>query len=205
MAPVLHVRLLGVFALAYAGQSVTGVPSPCLQGMLACLLLCITAAPSLADQVLEFQAPFSAPRCGEQRRSLAPAAGCWEAGSQRGQCACIVWWLRAVARSGRIGLERGAKRTVYKEGVMAGEPAADKYVKVDGVKTRYWSLGDQGNPVVLIHGIGGFVENWGPNVAALAQRHRVYALDLVGFGRSDKPVVGLLSALLCPLCPGLYG
>ncbi|MHB8105265.1 MAG: alpha/beta fold hydrolase, partial [Dehalococcoidales bacterium] len=43
-----------------------------------------------------------------------------------------------------------------------------------------------GSPVVLVHGLGGFVENWMHNIDALAQRHRVYAMDLVGFGRSDK-------------------
>ena len=41
--------------------------------------------------------------------------------------------------------------------------------------------------VVLIHGLGRYVEDWRCNVHALAAQHRVYALDLVGSGRSDKP------------------
>lgn len=63
----------------------------------------------------------------------------------------------------------------------------DKYVQVGEIKTRYWSLGEQGSPVVLIHGIGSAIETWALNVEALAENHRVYALDLIGSGRTDKP------------------
>jgi pimeloyl-ACP methyl ester carboxylesterase len=62
----------------------------------------------------------------------------------------------------------------------------DRYVRVGNINTRYWAVGDKGSAVVLVHGLGGFVENWVYNIDALAQRHRVYAMDLVGFGRSDK-------------------
>jgi hypothetical protein len=34
----------------------------------------------------------------------------------------------------------------------------DKYVKISGKKVRYWSGGDKGKNVILIHGIGGSVE-----------------------------------------------
>jgi 4,5:9,10-diseco-3-hydroxy-5,9,17-trioxoandrosta-1(10),2-diene-4-oate hydrolase len=37
--------------------------------------------------------------------------------------------------------------------------------------------------------LGGFIELWQKNIMALAECHQVYALDLVGFGRSDKPQV----------------
>jgi 4,5:9,10-diseco-3-hydroxy-5,9,17-trioxoandrosta-1(10),2-diene-4-oate hydrolase len=57
-----------------------------------------------------------------------------------------------------------------------------------GIHTRFWSLGDQGFPVILIHGLGGSVEIWMHNIEALAEQHRVYAPDLPGFGRSEKPV-----------------
>ncbi len=62
----------------------------------------------------------------------------------------------------------------------------DRYVKVGNINTRFWQAGDKGSAVVLVHGLGGFIENWMYNVETLAQRHRVYAMDLVGFGRSDK-------------------
>jgi len=70
---------------------------------------------------------------------------------------------------------------------MSAQMPEDKYVVASGIKTRYWSVGDRGSPVILIHGFGASVEIWQHNVSALSNNHRVYALDLVGYGRSDKP------------------
>lgn len=42
--------------------------------------------------------------------------------------------------------------------------------------------------VIFIHGLASAIETWALNVEALAQHQRVYALDLVGSGRSDKPL-----------------
>ncbi len=47
-----------------------------------------------------------------------------------------------------------------------------------------------GSPVLLIHGRSTDVNSWRTwekNIAALAAHHRVYALDLLGYGASDKP------------------
>ena len=63
------------------------------------------------------------------------------------------------------------------------------YVEVGQVSTRFWRAGDEGSDVVLVHGLGGSVENWAENIGALAREHRVWALDLMGAGRSDKPAV----------------
>ena len=63
----------------------------------------------------------------------------------------------------------------------------DYYIKVGTFKIRYWALGNKGTPVILIHGLGASADIWMYNVEALAKQHRVYALDLAGFGRSDKP------------------
>jgi len=62
----------------------------------------------------------------------------------------------------------------------------DLYCSVDGVNTRYWVCGD-GPSVVLIHGLGASVEFWERNIEALGEHFRTYALDLVGFGCTDKP------------------
>lgn len=40
---------------------------------------------------------------------------------------------------------------------------------------------------LLIHGFGACKEHWRHNVTALTGEHRVVALDLLGFGTSDKP------------------
>lgn len=42
-------------------------------------------------------------------------------------------------------------------------------------------------PVIFVHGFGGSIGHWRQNMSALSQYHSVYAIDLVGFGASDKP------------------
>ncbi len=65
----------------------------------------------------------------------------------------------------------------------------DRYIKVGRINTRYWAEG-HGSPIILIHGLGGFVESWLLGFHALAAHHRVYAVDFPGHGRSDKPLDG---------------
>ncbi|MCJ7604975.1 MAG: alpha/beta fold hydrolase, partial [Dehalococcoidales bacterium] len=62
----------------------------------------------------------------------------------------------------------------------------DRYIRVGDINARYWAEGDAGPAVVLVHGLGGSVENWAPNIGPLSACHRVYAMDLPGFGRTDK-------------------
>jgi pimeloyl-ACP methyl ester carboxylesterase len=45
-----------------------------------------------------------------------------------------------------------------------------------------------GEPVICIHGLGGTKASFLPTVAALADTYRVVAVDLPGFGESDKPI-----------------
>lgn len=63
----------------------------------------------------------------------------------------------------------------------------DQYVRVGEIRTRYWAAGNGPEPLLLLHGIGRSVEDWADTLPALAARYRVYALDLVGFGLTDKP------------------
>ena len=57
---------------------------------------------------------------------------------------------------------------------------------VDGLTLHYVGEG-RGPAVVLVHGLGGFAESWRHNIAAIARRATVFALDLPGFGASAKP------------------
>ena len=63
----------------------------------------------------------------------------------------------------------------------------DRVVTVDGVETSYTVAGEEGPPVVLIHGGAGTRGDWSKNLDALASRHRVYVPDLVGYGDSARP------------------
>lgn len=61
-----------------------------------------------------------------------------------------------------------------------------EYLKVGGISVRYSDSGS-GEPVLLIHGLGGSIESWTNNAGELAKSLRVIAVDLPGFGLSDKP------------------
>jgi len=76
-----------------------------------------------------------------------------------------------------------------------GEVAAAKgrfesrYVDAAGVKTHYLEAG-KGPPVILLHGGGAGADglsNWYRCLPAMATEYRVLAIDLLGFGRTDKP------------------
>jgi pimeloyl-ACP methyl ester carboxylesterase len=66
----------------------------------------------------------------------------------------------------------------------------DRYVRVNGRRVRYWMQGE-GPGLILVHGLAGSVEFWQYNVGPLAIEHRVCALDLLGFGGSDKEIEDL--------------
>ncbi len=56
-----------------------------------------------------------------------------------------------------------------------------------GFNIGYQSCGDRGEAVVLVHGFGANCGHWRKNLPVLGKECRCYALDLIGFGASDKP------------------
>jgi len=62
----------------------------------------------------------------------------------------------------------------------------------DKTALHYEVLGD-GKPVVLIHGFAANTYTWRYLAPALAKTHKVYLLDLKGFGESPKPDDGAYS------------
>jgi pimeloyl-ACP methyl ester carboxylesterase len=64
-----------------------------------------------------------------------------------------------------------------------------KSVTVDGVNLHYF-CGGTGPPLLLVHGLGSSASvEFHYNLEPLAAHHRVFAIDLPGFGRSDKPIL----------------
>ncbi|KYC37808.1 alpha/beta hydrolase [Scytonema hofmannii PCC 7110] len=56
-----------------------------------------------------------------------------------------------------------------------------------GHKIQYTVMGT-GKPLVLIHGFGASIGHWRKNIPVLAAAgYQVFAIDLLGFGGSDKP------------------
>lgn len=70
--------------------------------------------------------------------------------------------------------------------MMLSQTPEDQYIKIGSINMRYWTWGD-GATLILLHGLGSCVETWKYTISPLAPHHRVYAIDLVGCGRSDKP------------------
>eukprot|EP01024_Parvocaulis_polyphysoides_P028463 TRINITY_DN2574_c1_g1_i1.p2 TRINITY_DN2574_c1_g1~~TRINITY_DN2574_c1_g1_i1.p2 ORF type:complete len:351 (-),score=31.81 TRINITY_DN2574_c1_g1_i1:214-1266(-) len=52
---------------------------------------------------------------------------------------------------------------------------------------RYKQCGESGPVVLLVHGFGGNCDHWRKNLPELGARSQCYAIDLLGYGYSDKP------------------
>jgi pimeloyl-ACP methyl ester carboxylesterase len=61
----------------------------------------------------------------------------------------------------------------------------EREVQWRGTRLRYAVGGDGSPSLVLVHGLGGTIENWRALAPPLAERHRVLVPDLPGHGRSD--------------------
>lgn len=59
----------------------------------------------------------------------------------------------------------------------------------------------EGNPLLLIHGIGIGASHaeWKNNIDFLSKKYKVYTVDLLGFGNSDKPKISYSSYLYVQL------
>jgi pimeloyl-ACP methyl ester carboxylesterase len=72
-------------------------------------------------------------------------------------------------------------------------PAHLRQVELNGTSLNYVDIGPTdasaagGEPVVLVHGLGGQWQNWLENIPRVARERRVVALDLPGFGLSEPP------------------
>lgn len=64
------------------------------------------------------------------------------------------------------------------------------FTLADGTRMHYVTRGDptRGDDIILIHGLMSSTSEWSKNMDALAQEHRVWAIDLIGFGYSSRVV-----------------
>lgn len=74
----------------------------------------------------------------------------------------------------------------FQRGPFDDEPGQATFVDVDDTRVRYIDVG-QGPPVLLLHGFNATLNTWDPVIPALTENHRVLALDLRGFGYTDRP------------------
>lgn len=65
---------------------------------------------------------------------------------------------------------------------------AGEFLELNGLSIHYVHAGaGKGAPVVLLHGFGGWTRDWQATLPALGRQHEVIALDLPGWGLSEKP------------------
>ncbi|PYP17665.1 MAG: hypothetical protein DMD52_04680 [Gemmatimonadetes bacterium] len=85
----------------------------------------------------------------------------------------------------------------------AGTPFTAHVVRIGDARIRYVDAGT-GTPVIFIHGLGASMYAWRKTLApVMAAGFRVVALDLLGFGSSDKPAHGYTNAAYAHLVVAL--
>ncbi len=85
----------------------------------------------------------------------------------------------------------------YVRPVSVLEATGELWLRLSSVRSSYVQAGryrlrvlekGSGPPLVLVHGLGSSaMVDWGRLIAPLGRRYHVYALDLPGFGRSERP------------------
>jgi pimeloyl-ACP methyl ester carboxylesterase len=85
----------------------------------------------------------------------------------------------------------------YLRPVAVLREAGELWLRLSGVHSRFAQAGSyrlryleagSGPPLLLVHGLGSnAAQDWGRLVAPLARSYHVYAPDLPGFGRSERP------------------
>ncbi|REK06853.1 MAG: alpha/beta fold hydrolase [Planctomycetota bacterium] len=71
---------------------------------------------------------------------------------------------------------------------LADWPYEPHYVEVPGGLRMHYVEAGQGDPILCVHGEPTWAYLYRKMIPALSKQGRVVAVDLVGFGRSDKPV-----------------
>jgi len=125
------------------------------------------------------------PAAGDADATLTADARTWRAIAEDGRNG-----MRAYL-SGRLEIRRNLHLGVGFLAATSGDedPARLRFRTVATRRARLSTLeAGSGPPVVAVHGLGGTKGSFLPTVVALASGFRVIALDLPGFGDSDKPL-----------------
>ncbi|KQJ91197.1 uncharacterized protein LOC100826912 isoform X3 [Brachypodium distachyon] len=88
---------------------------------------------------------------------------------------CSLEWYRLLALKSQVCIE-------------ATYPL--NFWRWKGYLIQYTSVGREGPAVLLVHGFGASLQHFRDNIGSIADEgHRVWAITLLGFGRSEKPNV----------------
>ncbi|MGH9615971.1 MAG: alpha/beta fold hydrolase [Acidobacteriaceae bacterium] len=99
--------------------------------------------------------------------------------------------LAAMSSAAALGI------VFYRHPVWVIDRAMQARLRLAGIRSEYvtvgphrvhYFVGGEGKPLLLIHGLGARSEDWTPQMPAYAKNgFRVYAVDLLGYGRTDRP------------------
>lgn len=95
--------------------------------------------------------------------------------------------------SSSTAVENTASITVSDDYARHDFPYKSHFVEVLGSKMHFVDTGGPGPAVVMIHGQPTWSYLWRNIIPHLENTHRVIALDLIGFGKSDKPDIAYLA------------
>lgn len=90
------------------------------------------------------------------------------------------------------------RRTWQQAGPLVSELGGDESWHETPYGGVFYTVRGEGPSLLLLHGVyaGASSFEWRSNFEALSQRFRVFAVDLLGFGRSDKPETPPTAALM---------
>ncbi len=74
--------------------------------------------------------------------------------------------------------------------IISTQPIPGNYWQWRGHNIYYVQAGEpqaQHPPLLLVHGFGASTDHWRKNITGLSIDFQVFAIDLLGFGRSAKP------------------
>jgi pimeloyl-ACP methyl ester carboxylesterase len=105
-------------------------------------------------------------------------------------------WLRRTLFTA-AALLVAAAAAVYAQPLWVLHEVTLGWLRAQGIRSEFVQLGayrihflvgGEGEPLVLVHGLGSRATDWAPVIPPLVQHgFRVYALDLLGYGSSSRP------------------
>ncbi len=67
-------------------------------------------------------------------------------------------------------------------------PFETKFTRINNCRMAYVDEGKSDKVILFIHGLGSYIPAWKFNITELKRNFRCIAIDLPGFGKSDKPI-----------------
>src|SRR5262249_13235755 len=104
---------------------------------------------------------------------------------EAGELGCLVRFLGGALVV--LAAAIGARRLLEKPAAIPPPTPSQKDVLVDSVRWRSRELGGSGIPVVFVHGLLSTSASWKEALSPAAAGHPAIAVDMPGFGFSDRP------------------